>query len=59
MKRKIPQDIGRRKKLENYIKLLLNIVKNKIFYTYSPFTFVLDQSRLWKFGELYGKTVAE
>jgi hypothetical protein len=26
---------------------------------YSAFTFVLDQSRLWKFGELYGKTVAE
>jgi hypothetical protein len=23
---------------------------------YSAFTFVLDQSRLWKFGELYGKT---
>jgi hypothetical protein len=26
---------------------------------YSAFTFVLDQSRLWKFGELYGKTVTE
>jgi hypothetical protein len=26
---------------------------------YSAFTFILDQSRLWKFGELYGKTVAE
>jgi hypothetical protein len=25
---------------------------------YSAFTFALDQSRLWKFGELYGKTVA-
>jgi hypothetical protein len=31
--------------------------KKAIFY--SAFTFVLDQSRLWKFGELYGKTVAE
>jgi hypothetical protein len=28
-------------------------------HTYSAFTFVLDQSRLWKFGELYGRTVAE
>jgi hypothetical protein len=37
--------------------------KNEIFAdywdAYSAFTFVLDQSRLWKFGELYGKTVAE
>jgi hypothetical protein len=33
--------------------------KNKFVCTYSAFTFVLDQSRLWKFGELYGKTVAE
>jgi hypothetical protein len=28
-------------------------------YIYSALTFVLDQSRLWKFDELYGKTVAE
>jgi hypothetical protein len=33
--------------------------KFKNFKIYSAFTFVLDQSGLWKFGELYGKTVAE
>jgi hypothetical protein len=41
--------------------LLLNrkAGRDKMDTLYSAFTFVLDQSRLWKFGELYGKTVAE
>jgi hypothetical protein len=26
---------------------------------YSAFTFVLDQSRLWKFGELYGMVITK
>jgi hypothetical protein len=38
---------------------LKKIIDNKRTTYYSAFTFVLDQSRLWKFGELYGKTVTE
>jgi hypothetical protein len=35
------------------------VVHGKKKKMYSACTFVLDQSRLWKFGELYGTTVAE